>query len=232
MFCLVMVVLGRPWVHSKGIGVDWSRGRRTVVGPLVRGVWTVLRRVSLFGRSLTFIVCVVSTVSPLSCGCIPKEVVSTKTVEYLTVTDTGQIELRGVVDKRRLLYKLIFGIEDGCYITHSVNTESRSRIVTPNMITTPIPSHSWPSPSVPRVDYIWTSSHPLFDKDRDLSTKNEQKKISVVTMEMSSPVDKNLLEMEETEDNEQGLSQELGPMSLHAKEKHMQHSKALMGDPR
>ena len=50
-------------------------------------------------------------------------------------------------------------------------------------------------------------------------------------MEMS-PVDKNLLEMEETEDNEQGLSQELGPMSLHAKEKHMQHSKALMGDPR
>ena len=48
--------------------------------------------------------CVVSTVSPLSCGCIPKEVVSTKTVEYRTVNDTGQIELRGVVDKRRLLY--------------------------------------------------------------------------------------------------------------------------------
>ncbi len=45
-------------------------------------------------------------------------------------------------------------------------------------------------------------------------------------------MDKKLSEMEETEDNDNGLSHEIGPMSSHAKERHMQHSKAVMGDPR
>ncbi len=45
-------------------------------------------------------------------------------------------------------------------------------------------------------------------------------------------MDKELSEMEETEDNDKGLSHETSPMSPHAKERHMQHSKAVMGDPR
>ena len=45
-------------------------------------------------------------------------------------------------------------------------------------------------------------------------------------------MDKELSELQETEDNDEGLSHEIGPMSSHAKEQHMQRSKAVMGDPR
>ena len=63
-----------------------------MVGALARTMCTVLTRVSEKG-SILYSVCV-STARPLGLGGIPKEVASTKTVEYRIGSAAAQIELR------------------------------------------------------------------------------------------------------------------------------------------
>ena len=53
-------------------------------------------------KRLVVIYFVVSTADPLDFGRIPKEVASTKAVEYRIGCAAAQIEPRGVADKRRL----------------------------------------------------------------------------------------------------------------------------------
>ena len=73
-----------------------------MVSVLAWAVSTVLRRVAEKGSRL-YSVCV-STARPLGFGHIPKEVASTKDVEYRIGSAAAHRELRGVSDKRRLLH--------------------------------------------------------------------------------------------------------------------------------
>ena len=93
-----------------------------MVGALAWAACTVLRRVAEKGSDL-YNVCV-STAGPLGFGRIPKEVASTKAVEYRIGSAAAQRELRGLADKRRLLYlvaKEVFSIRTHIFFMECVD---------------------------------------------------------------------------------------------------------------